>query len=358
MAKRPKEPKSQLKAKNPKVIKGGEFDKNYFKAISLEYELELLNRDLRDPEKLISKAKVFSPDINPGKLLKDVIKRREKIRGDLKKLESKKPVWKTASLDYEERGPAPMHIEKEHGVRFSAEMLAAILKETRRCPDMIIGQVAASDFRHYLWGKSEGQGGTGSTAFWPTNIPVTSAFITGDTYSGDWAGSTGALFWQKVDDCREVPWPLIDDPSMIWEAGVFQFTLPPPECNSKIYWGATGKVRQVTDNRFDADWGRFTSNWVLRVSWAGEDFPSSINSFTLFNDGLYECTSYPDDTITSDTEVWNLSYNVPAGVQSRIYLGCSFQTFALNGTVSTIPNGEGDYFDFEYGITYIIVPVE
>jgi hypothetical protein len=218
------------------------------------------------------------------------------------------------------------------------------------CSTIYIGQVRASDFRIYSWMNMDVNGSTGEYAFWPLSQP-NQPF---DWNAGDWVGEEGSFFVARID----VPgkWWRPDPMDGIAGAAVLQFTIPAPQCDAMLYWGTRAIARAVTTWYVGGDYGRLQTNWVLHESPGGGGFPGSLSSgFEFVNEGLYKSTRWPDSTTAREVTSFERSFAVQAGVSPKIYLGLSVQALAIDGEASTFKYGVGDNFEFEYGVTYIMV---
>jgi hypothetical protein len=235
-------------------------------------------------------------------------------------------------------------------VSVNIEWLLGIIAQQQavNCNTLYIGQVRASDFRVYSWMNLDVNGSTGEYAFWPLSRP-NQPFQ--DPYN--WSGEEGGFFVARID----VPssW-FIDPMDGIAGAGVLQFTIPAPQCDAMLYWGTRGIAEAVTDWYVDGDMARLSTEWVLHESPAGGGFPGSLtSSFEFVSEGLYKSTRWPGSTRTREVTSFERSFAVAAGVSPKIYLGLSVQALATDGEASTFKFGLGDNFEFEYGVTYIMV---
>ena len=229
------------------------------------------------------------------------------------------------------------------------EWLLAILaqQQAQRCNTISIGQVSASDFRVYGWANPDVNGANGAYAYWP----LSRWDLPNETYTGDWSGETGAHFWTWVDVPGQWGFDYLDS---IAAAAVLEFTIPAPQCDAMLFWGTHAVAEAVTNWVVDADAGRLYSNWVLHESPDGTSFPASLTaSYEFVNEGLYKGTSGAQDKRAFTS--FDRSFAVRAGVSPKIHLGFSLQAMAKNGEASTVKYGVGDYFEFEYGVTYIMV---
>ena len=216
---------------------------------------------------------------------------------------------------------------------------------------MSYGQVQASGFMQYNWAHSEG--GFGDTVFWPLSDNPTS--VPSGTFMGDWTGETGAQFFGNLVTHSN---PGIDHSQSFAVAGVLQFTLPAPDCASVVYWATTGRVSKEGPWTFNSDWGVIWTQWVLRESPAGHDFPVHFeiaSAFTLFSDGLYGESDVPESSWkTYVSQDFNRSFRVQPGVEAKIYLGISLMIQGRgDGNVTT---GILDRLSFDNGITFMMVP--
>ncbi|MGB5592408.1 MAG: hypothetical protein WBN31_15785, partial [Gammaproteobacteria bacterium] len=212
------------------------------------------------------------------------------------------------------------------------------------CPDLTLGQVKASGFRHYAWAPADN--GSGTIVFWPGSDTLTQ--VPTESYNGDWSGETGAQFLGTATTGSF---------DFSAAAGVLQFTLPALGCDSVVYWGTTARAKKEGPWTFQADGGWLDTEWVLMESPDGAGFPTSyISGFTRFDDGLWGSAAYPENEWKiSDRQDFNRSFEVEANVSPKIYLGLSLGLWVNDGTVMT---AFLDSFGFDYGITYFIVPRE
>ena len=212
------------------------------------------------------------------------------------------------------------------------------------CNTITIGQVHASDARYYAWNTPQVGGTTSDWGFWPLSRGPSPGF-----YNGSWSGETGGVFGVSVD----VPssWG-IDPIDSIAIATVFQFTIPAPQCNASLYWGTSAVAHIGAPWQCDGDFAFVNTNWMLSERPSGGGFPASATTdFNWINEGLY--TGTEDATDPRAYTSFDRSFPVAGGASPEIYLGISAMAMAEDGSAST--NGFGSDFEFEYGVTYIMV---
>jgi hypothetical protein len=219
---------------------------------------------------------------------------------------------------------------------------------TTECPVLTIGQVSASDFCVYNWAQKDEAATSEYGVFWPYGQYPSQ--LPDATPTGIWSGETGAWFMGYMRVPPKKWW--FDPYDLVAYAGVLQFTLAAPKCDSTVYWGTKGRVIAV-DWRATGDPARADTDWVLYESPDGAGFPSDITAYSFYNDGAFK--NDEGDSVTYDGQVWNRSFQVRAGVQSRIYLGLSFMLFGRNCEIE-LP-GLQSYFNIDYGITYFMTPL-
>ena len=321
----------------------------YGEYIRISRELSKINMELQAPEQIESKYKLMHPDKDFSDYFKELQERKKVLQKELKQILSRYPPPQHG--DYELAEPRPFRVD-EGAIRTQDANLQNLIKALRsRCPTLSFGQVQASGFRQYNWSHSEG--GFGNTVFWPpSDYPIQ---IPSSTFMGDWTGETGSLFFGAITTRSN---PGIDYHQHTAVAGVLQFTLPAPDCASVIYWGTTGRLSKEGPWMFSSDWGVIETQWVLRESPTGLDFPVHFeiaSAFTFFADGLYGESDVPERSWkTYDSQDFNRSFRVRPGVEAKIYLGISLWLGSKgDGSVMTAIL---EKLSFDHGITFIMVP--
>jgi len=309
--------------------------------------LRALEHDLAAPEKIVARAKVLYPDKDPQEILDAMRRQYDALDKELELEQHAAPIRKMGV--FRKTGPRPFQVQMENGqVSIDQGGIQRYLGAlTEECPALTIGQPKASGFKEYYWCKKDQASSTEVMIFWP--FGQYPAQLPNGTFPGDWTGETGAWFvgWLKVKPRR-----LWYDPyDMVAHAAVFQFKIPAPKCDSVVYWGTKGRVA-AANWIVTADPGWADTDWVLFESPEGADFPSTVEVFEFFPDGAFK--NDRGDSVTYDGEVWDRSFHVSAGVESRIYLGLSVMLWGRNGKIE-LP-GLQSYFNFDYGITYFMVP--
>lgn len=310
------------------------------------YGSRALMDDLTFPEKIVSRVKALYPGTNPEEILRVMQEQHAKLTEELDQEQTTLPLRRVG--EYEKAEARPFSIRDDTRLALHQEFIGLRLDQlTTSCPDLTIGQVKASGFKSYYWAQQGENSSVQVMIFWPYGQYPSQ--LPSSTFSGDWSGETGAWFvgWLRV---KPKKW-WFDPYDMVAHAGVFQFTLPAPRCDSIVYWGTKGRVIAV-DWSVTADPGWADTDWLLHESPEGAGFPAGISTYSFFPDGAFK--NDRGDSTTYDTEVWNRSFRVQAGVQSRIYLGLSVMFFGRNGKIE-VP-GLQSYFNFDYGITYFMVP--
>ncbi len=303
--------------------------------------------DLANPEKIISRTNLLDTDEDPKEILEVIRQQHKSLSTEIDKESGKIPLQKFGK--YEKIESRPFHVRADSEVQFEPSMLSSYLGAlSTDCPDLTIGQVKASDFYSYYWAQKAKSSSSTFGLFYPLGQYPNQ--LPNETPSGIWSEETGAWFLGKLTVPPKQFW--FDPFDMVAYAGVFQFTLPAPKCDSLLYWGTKGQARAVSWQA-TGDPGWIDTDWVLFESPEGAIFPRDIQAFTFFADGLM--LDSDGNSTTSETETWNRSFEVKAGVQSRIYIGLSFMLFGRNCELE-IP-GVQSYFNFDYGITYIMTPL-
>lgn len=322
-------------------------DRLFAEYIRITQELNKLNKELREPERIESRIKLSSPDKDPSVYFKELQKRKELLQKRLDQMLLNFPPPERG--EYEIMEPRPFRIV-DGVMRTRESSLQDLINALKsKCPNLLFGQVQASGFKQYNW--SHGEGAISSIIFWPLSDNPTPA--PSDTFMGDWSGEKGAQFvGQLITDSNPGPDQLYD----VAAAGILQFTLPAPDCSSVVYWGTTGRVRKQGPWMFGSDWGRIATEWALRESPAGRGFPVNfMPNYAIFPDGLWGRNDEPESSwITSDRQDFNRSFHVRPGVESKIYLGISVMIMG-SGDGKTM-TGFFDTMDFGYGINYVMVP--
>ncbi|GMQ83128.1 MAG: hypothetical protein BMS9Abin05_2612 [Rhodothermia bacterium] len=334
------------------TIAGGQAERRYKTALKSRLELDWINETLGSPDGWLELVKLRKPDTDIRKLLETLRKRKEKLERALHRGKNPSKFVQTFQARARQRLPYEMRVlDLIYPGPSLSSWISALISANQQvdCPVFSIGQVPASDFRAYAWaGTSVNNAGT-ANAFWPLSQ---SNVFAQSTFTGDWSGETGANFWGWLD----VPGTFwgFDLMDFVATAGVLQFTIPAPECDSILSWGTWGIAEAPTEWFINADLGRIDTEWVLHESPVGGGFPNSIMSFQFFSEGLLK--SHTGATVTRDVMQFERSFEVKAGVSPKIYLGLSLGMLARDGEVSSIKvGGLGDHFEFEYGVTYIMV---
>jgi hypothetical protein len=336
--------KNQSKLVQTKTNKA---DRLFAEYIRINHELKRLSKELRSPERIESQIRLISPDKDPSAYFKELQKRRKALQKELDQVLLKFPLPIRGDYELMERRPFRISDGVMRTRESSLQDLIQALKP--KCPNLSIGQVQASGFRQYNWSHTEG--GYGEIIFWPLSDSLSQ--IPSNTFTGDWSGETGAQFFGQLITSSN---PGIDKHQHIAAAGILQFTLPAPDCASVIYWGTTGRVRKEGPWTFNSDWGVIQSQWVLREDPTGGGFPAYLMpNFILFADGLYGESDEPESIWKPyDSQNFNRSFRVNAGVESKIYLGISLWIEGKgDGKVMT---AFFETLNFDYGITYFMVP--
>jgi hypothetical protein len=109
----------------------------------------------------------------------------------------------------------------------------------------------------------------------------------------------------------------------------------------------------------NADFAIIDTDWVVHESPTGGEFPASLTeSFEFIGDGMWDGigVTEPPAAIMRNAYSFERSFRVSAGVSPRIYLGCSLMLWVKDGLASTWKmGGSDDHFEFEYGVTYIMM---
>ncbi len=302
--------------------------------------------DLVFPERVLSRVKLLDPKADTEEILRVMREQNASLSIELEHARTTAPLRRVGQ--YEKAETRPFYVLDDARVNFDESFVQAQLASlTTQCPVLTIGQVKASDFYCYNWVETEVAGTRALVAFWP--ISQYPSQLPAETPTGIWSGETGAEFWGYMHVMPRKWW--FDPFDMVACAGVLQFTLPPPKCDSTVYWGTKGHVKAVGWTvSGDPAWAE--TEWVLYESPEGAGFPSDITSYSFYSDGVYKDGG--GNFNAYDTETWNRSFKVRAGVQSRIYLGVSIMLYGRNCRIEL--GGLGSYFNFDYGITYCMTP--
>jgi hypothetical protein len=318
-------------------------EQRFAEYVRIQHTLKSLSEDLRSPERVVSRTRLLHPERDPAAeitraadLRKNLTEQRQRLLEQLRL---------PRGGEYEISEARPFRIVNAE-FRAESHLQSSFHALRPRCPDLILGQVKASAFRHYHWNERVDHG-YGTIVYWPLRQRLTE--VPSATYNGDWSGETGVQFLGQLYATERPGFEFFAG------AGVLQFTVPAPECDSVVYWGATGRVRQKGPWTFHGDKAQLSTEWVLYESPDGRGFPDSlVSSFMWFRDGVEGGTLLAESSWkTYDRQDFNRSFEAKAGVRARIYLGVSLGLLAEDGTVMT---GFLDTAEFEHGVTYLIVP--
>lgn len=320
-------------------------EQRFAEYVRIQSRLKSLSEDLRSPDRIVSRIRLLHPDLDPTAEIMKAAALQKDLREQQQRLLQQIRLPQSGEYEFSE-ARRPFRI-LNGAVVTESHLQTAFQALTPRCPDLILGQVKASAFRHYRWAEDV-EHGYATIVYWPLHQRLDQ--VPSETFNGDWSGETGTQFLGQL---------VVTGHSPGWEfvagAGVFQFTLPAPQCDSVVYWGTTGRVARRTPWTFDGEKATFWTEWVLHESPEGRGFPASVvSNFMWFRDGLEGGNVIPEGSWkTNDRQDFNRSFHVKAGVKARIYLGISLGMLADNGTVMT---GLLDTLEFAHGVTYFTVP--
>jgi hypothetical protein len=314
-----------------------------------------IDRLLADPDRAHRLRSKIKHKMSEGEFLKII----KKMRVDLEKKLDKNRKSKIAFPRIFKNGKGvdiePFDLLENGIARINPVNANALLSRAQDkqagCPWLTLGLSRSSGFREYLWARS---GWSASSAYWPLSWDPNEPPPTGPNQ--DWEGEFGAHFAMSVDTGSTC----FNDYASLGSAGIFEFRIPAPECDSIVYWGTRLIMNAPTPWFIDAGWAFVATNAYIHEQPTGGIWPVSITSFEEVSEGGWFFTSETAEAANAP-KYSNIQFsrglNVQAGVEAKIYLGVSFLLMASEGEISTIRTGGfGDYFEIQKGITYIMLP--